>query len=296
MIIVMIIIMMIIMIILLLLDKGGQHLLFLFRGWFWSWTARACLVLLTSASPQKAPPKVPSRLRATSPFVCVRVARMGLRSDPRCSPGERLSFDKTAFIGQSPRIVRAALIPILAAHSKVCETSVCVSLPPQQVMTARGARAARTSRRRGPLPTAACNRQAAPRRRKWKGPRDWELSRAGSFSTLSPPRGPRADSPRIAQVSSAVLPGQETAASAKCPQSFLQSFPAKKPAAEPRQNSRFLFDLFQRISLCFKGFPSISNSVNFRGASQGPGGRRPAARGGSTAPATRRGPPLARPP
>ena len=45
----------------------------------------------------------------------VRVARMGLRSDPRCSPGERLSSDKTAFIGQPPRIVRAALIPILAA-------------------------------------------------------------------------------------------------------------------------------------------------------------------------------------
>ena len=40
------------------------------------------------------------------------------------------SFDKEAFIGQPPRIVRAALIPSLSAHSKVCETSVCVSLPP----------------------------------------------------------------------------------------------------------------------------------------------------------------------
>ena len=55
---------------------------------------------------------------------------MGLRSDPRCSPGERRSSDKTAFFGQPPRMVRAALIPILAAHFEVCETSVCVSLPP----------------------------------------------------------------------------------------------------------------------------------------------------------------------
>ena len=41
------------------------------------------------------------------------------------------SFNEEAFIGQRPRIVRTALIPILAAHSKVCETSVCVSLPPK---------------------------------------------------------------------------------------------------------------------------------------------------------------------